>query len=102
MVKTPAAQGTGAGAVAGGVTGAVLGKQFGNGNGQKAMTVLGAVGGALLGNKIEKEVVRAVQRYEVSVTFEDGTTGVYSFDQDPYWQPGDKVKVVNGRITANT
>lgn len=93
-------QGSGAGAVAGGVTGAVIGKQFGNGSGQKAMTVLGAIGGAILGNHIEKQT-RTVPSYEVIVAFRDGTTGTFQFDQQPYWQPGDRVKVVNGRLTAD-
>lgn len=93
-------QGSGAGAVAGGVTGAVIGKQFGNGSGQKAMTVLGAIGGAILGNHIEKQT-RTVQTYEVIVAFRDGSTGTFQFEQQPYWQPGDRVKVVNGQLTAD-
>ena len=44
---------TGLGAVAGGVTGAVVGNQMGRGNGNTAMTLLGAAGGALAGNEIE-------------------------------------------------
>ena len=44
---------TGLGAVAGGVTGAVLGNQIGRGNGNTAMTILGAAGGAFAGNEIE-------------------------------------------------
>lgn len=93
-------QGSGVGAVAGGVTGAIIGKQFGNGNGQKAMTVLGAIGGAILGNHVEKQT-RTVPAYEVVVAFRDGTTGSFQFDQKPYWQPGDRVKVINGQITAD-
>lgn len=92
-------EGTGLGAVAGGVAGALLGKQFGNGNGQKAMTVAGAVGGAVLGNKIEKDQ-RGGTVYDVVVQFEDGSTGTYR-ESSTNWQVGDRVKVVNGQITSN-
>ena len=37
------------GTIAGGVAGGVVGNQFGGGNGKTALTVLGAVGGALAG-----------------------------------------------------
>ena len=93
-------EGSGIGAVAGGVTGAVVGKQLGNGNGQKAMAVIGALGGALLGNKIEKDH-RSVSQYDVVVTFDDGTSGVYHFQNQPNWQNGDRVKVLNGQITSD-
>lgn len=92
-------EGTGLGAVAGGVAGALLGKQFGNGNGQKAMTVAGAVGGAVLGNKIEKDQ-RGSTVYDVVVEFEDGSTSTYR-EGGASWQVGDRVKVVNGQITSN-
>ena len=92
-------EGTGIGAVTGGVAGAVLGKQFGNGNGQTAMTAAGALGGALLGNKIEKDR-RGFTEYEVVVGFDDGTSGTYKFQEKPYWQSGDRVKVVNGQIQS--
>lgn len=93
-------EGTGVGAVAGGVTGAVIGKQFGNGKGQKAMTVIGAIGGAILGNNIEKNV-RGKIVYEVTVAFNDGSSGTFKFDTPPQWQSGDRVKVVNGHLMAN-
>ncbi len=43
-----------AGAAAGGVAGGVLGHQFGKGNGKTALTVLGVVGGALVGSQVHK------------------------------------------------
>ena len=93
-------QGSGIGAVAGGVVGGLLGNQVGGGNGRKAMTVLGAAGGAYAGNEIEKNRNASV-RYDVVVGFNDGTSGVYAFQNQPVWQPGDRVKVVNGQITSS-
>ncbi|MET0348779.1 MAG: glycine zipper 2TM domain-containing protein [Rhizobacter sp.] len=66
-------EGTGVGAVAGGVVGGVLGNQVGGGNGKKAMTVLGAVGGGFAGHEIEKQA-RATTVYKVHVRMDDGTT----------------------------
>ncbi len=65
-------EGTGLGAVAGGVLGGVVGHQIGGGNGKKAMTVLGAVGGGLAGNEIEKRQ-RATTVYQVQVRMADGS-----------------------------
>ena len=65
-------QGTGLGAVAGGVLGGVVGHQVGGGNGKTAMTVLGAIGGGLAGNEVEKRA-RAETRFDIQVRMEDGS-----------------------------
>jgi outer membrane lipoprotein SlyB len=65
-------EGTGLGAVVGGVAGAALGNQVGGGNGRKAMTVIGAVGGGVAGHEIEKHA-RATTVYEVRVRMDDGS-----------------------------
>ncbi|MDE2275898.1 MAG: glycine zipper 2TM domain-containing protein, partial [Burkholderiales bacterium] len=83
-------QGTGLGAVAGGVLGGVVGHQLGGGNGKTALTVLGAIGGGLAGNEIEKRQ-RAVTLYEVRVRMDDGT--VRSFTQASAPAPGTHVTV---------
>ena len=69
-------EGTGIGAVAGGVLGGVVGHQVGGGNGKTAMTVLGALGGGLAGNEVEKRV-RSETRYDVRVRMEDGSSRVF-------------------------
>jgi outer membrane lipoprotein SlyB len=66
-------QASGLGAVAGGVLGAAVGNQMGQGNGRAAMTVLGAVGGGVAGNEIEKRS-KSETVYEVRVRLDDGTT----------------------------
>ena len=65
-------QGSGVGAVAGGVLGAAVGNQMGKCTGRAAMTVLGAVGGGLAGNEIEKRT-KSETVYEVQVRMDDGT-----------------------------
>ncbi|MBX6393317.1 MAG: glycine zipper 2TM domain-containing protein [Burkholderiales bacterium] len=94
---TEAGEGTGLGAVIGGVTGGVVGRQFGGGRGKDVMTVVGAVGGGITGHQIEKRV-RGTKYYEVTVRFEDGRTEVYREDAAA-WNVGDRVKLVNGRLT---
>lgn len=92
-------EGSGIGAVAGGVLGGVLGNQVGNGRGRDVATVLGALGGAVAGHKVEKSQKSATQ-YEVSVRFEDGTSRVFSQDTPPAWRSGDRVKVENGLLIS--
>ncbi len=92
-------EGSGLGAVAGGLAGALLGKQIGNGSGQKVATVAGAIGGAYAGNQIEKNA-KADTDYRVTVRFNDGTTQMFNFDDQPGWRVGDDVKVENGRIVS--
>jgi outer membrane lipoprotein SlyB len=65
-------EGTGLGAIAGGVLGGAIGNQAGKGNGRKAMTVLGAVGGGLAGHEIEKRA-RGEVVYDVTVRMDDGS-----------------------------
>jgi outer membrane lipoprotein SlyB len=87
-------QGTGLGAVAGGVVGAAVGNQIGKGNGRSAMTVLGAVGGGLAGNEIEKRS-RSVTVHEVRVRMDDGSLRTIEQAEPPH--AGDRV-VVQGNV----
>lgn len=92
-------EGSGLGAVAGGLAGALLGKQVGNGNGQKVATVAGAIGGAYAGNQIEKNA-KSDTDYRVTVRYTDGTTQSFMFEEQPAWRIGDDVRVENGRMVA--
>jgi outer membrane lipoprotein SlyB len=90
-------EGTGIGAVAGGVLGGVLGNQVGGGNGKKAMTVLGAVGGGMAGHEIEKRQ-RSTTQYSVKVRMEDGTLRTLTQATAP--TVGQKVTVEGAQIKA--
>lgn len=85
----------GVGAVAGGLAGAVFGHNIGENN--KVVTVLGAAGGALLGNQIEKKA-RATKRWEMTLRMDDGTTQVIQSEAQPYWTPGERVRLHEGRV----
>lgn len=92
---------TGLGAVAGGVTGAVVGNQIGRGNGNTAMTILGAAGGAFAGNEIEKNV-RKRYSYRVTVHMDDGSIRTVSQPSAPAVTVGERVRVVNGSVIARS
>lgn len=91
-------QGSGLGAVAGGVAGALLGKQIGKGNGNKAATILGAIGGAYAGHQIERHM-RKSESYDVNVRMEDGSYRTVSTTQ-PNARIGEQVRVVDGVIVS--
>lgn len=93
-------EGSGIGAVAGGVVGGLLGNQIGGGNGNKVATAAGVLGGAVLGNKIEKSRNSNTQ-YDVEIQYDAGGFEVLSFSKKPNWQSGDSVKVIDGQIVAN-
>jgi outer membrane lipoprotein SlyB len=91
-------QGSGLGAIAGGVVGGVLGHQVGGGRGKDVATVAGAAGGAYVGHQMEKKSKTAT-KYHVLVKMEGGNTRTFIFSNETAYKEGDKVKVVNGKLT---
>jgi len=91
--------GTGIGAVGGAVAGGVIGNQFGAGGGRTAMTLLGALGGGLAGNSVEKHI-RSTTSYSVRVHMEDGKTRYFTYHEAPPFQQGQRVRVERGTLVA--
>lgn len=89
-------QGTGAGAVIGGVLGAVVGNQFGHGAGRAGMTGVGAVGGAIAGNNLERNQREAITGYRVSIRLDNGTTRSFERSQVSGLHVGDRVRLDAG------
>jgi outer membrane lipoprotein SlyB len=94
-VETRKGEGGAVGAVGGAVVGGVLGHQVGGGNGKTAMTVLGAVGGGLAGNAVEKKV-KETKVWSTTVTHKDGSTKTYEAGSDPGLREGDVVRIEEG------
>ncbi len=92
-------EGTGLGAIGGAVVGGVLGHQVGAGRGRDVATVAGAGAGAYAGHQIEKNV-KTTQSYVVAVRMDDGTTRNFSYQAEPGFRAGDKVKVVEGKLVS--
>jgi outer membrane lipoprotein SlyB len=91
-------EGTGVGAVAGGVLGGVIGHQIGSGRGNTAATVVGAGAGAYAGHQVEKNQ-KATLTYQVLVKMDDGKSRTFNFSKETSYRAGDKVKVVDGKLT---
>jgi len=89
---------TALGPVAGGIAGAVLGNQIGKGHGSRnVITVLGAAGGAFAGRAIEKQA-RGTTHWEVDVRRDDGASETVRSDVAPSYQPGQRVRLIDGKL----
>lgn len=88
------------GTVAGGVLGGVVGHQFGGGSGKDALTVLGAVGGALAGHEIERNIrqQQTVAHYELTVRMDNGSKRTFRSSQPFAYASGDHVRVENDQL----
>jgi len=67
--------------------------------GNTAPTVLGAAGGALAGNGVEKNVQRRAS-YRVTVRMDDGSFRTVAQPTAPTVAAGDRVRIVNGALAA--
>lgn len=94
---TKKGEGSGVGAVAGGVIGAALGNQVGGGNGRKAMTVIGAVGGGVAGHEIEKRA-KSTTVHQVTIRMDDGS--VRNLEQANAPAVGARVQVEGSKLRA--
>ena len=84
----------GIGAVTGGVVGAVLGHQL---NDNKLVTLVGGAAGAFIGNEAEKRQ-RATKHWELTVRLDDGRTQTITSQAAPFWRPGDRVRLLDGKL----
>ena len=88
-----------AGAVVGGAVGGLAGNQVGGGSGRTAATVLGVVGGALIGRAVEQNMNRGGQdHYRVTVQFERGNVRTFDYDRAPDVRVGDRVRADGNQL----
>jgi outer membrane lipoprotein SlyB len=73
----------------------VLGNQMGGGNGRTAMTVLGAVGGGMAGNEVEKRR-NATTSYRVQVRTDSGE--LRTLEQHSAPTVGQRVRIEGGTL----
>lgn len=98
---------SGAGAVMGAVAGGAMGNAIGNGSGRAAATVLGLIGGAMLGDHVEGSGAASVQNVQQCTTqtvYENRTTAynvVYEYAGKQYsvQMPHDPGQYVRLQIT---
>lgn len=89
------------GTVAGGVIGAVLGNQVGGGSGKDIARIVGALGGAYAGNRIQNARDKTTV-YRVTVQLEDGSTKTFDHAVDPVLPVGARVKIVDGALVRRS
>lgn len=94
---TQAGATTGAGAAIGAVAGGLAGNQVGGGSGNTIATVAGVIGGAVLGNTIERNR-NAGTLYEVVIDMETGGQQVITVPDASSINPGTNVTVDGSNI----
>jgi len=85
------------GTIAGGLLGGVLGHQVGGGSGKDLATVIGAVGGAYAGNRVENSM-DTHNVFRVTVRLDGGSSQTFDYAADPSVAVGTRVKVENGAL----
>ncbi len=88
---------SGGGAIIGGIIGGVIGHQIGSGRGNTAATVVGAAGGALVGNEVEKNR-NSGERIELKVRLDSGARVTYTQENPREFSTGDRVRIEGGRV----
>lgn len=89
--------GIGAGTIAGALVGGILGHQVGGGTGNTAATVLGAAGGAYVGNQMEKnQATQQVNAYKLNIRLNNGTYQAITQSSADDIRVGDRVQIDNG------
>lgn len=91
---------SGVGQLPGAIVGGIAGSAVGEGKGQEIFTVLGALGGAVLGSTIEENVTRA-QGLELTLKMDSGKTLsiVQEVERVDAFQVGQRVRVLTqGRL----
>jgi outer membrane lipoprotein SlyB len=84
-----------AGTVVGGVGGAVVGNVAGH---STTSTILGGVGGAVAGNLIGKRMTQK-KIWSVQVRMDRGGTRDVDFTEDPRYRQGERVRIVDGAMS---
>ena len=87
------------GAILGAVIGGLIGSQVGGGAGNAAATGVGLVGGAIVGNQIEKRNNKADHEvWRVTVRYDNGRTAQFDYERIDNLRIGDRVKVEDGQV----
>ena len=87
---------TAAGTIGGALIGGALGSLVGGGSGQTVATVVGAGGGAMVGNQAAQRAQTTVWR--IGVRYDDGTVVTIQQTASPALRIGDRVRVTNNSI----
>jgi outer membrane lipoprotein SlyB len=84
---------SGAGAVTGALIGGGLGAIAGQGWGKAAAVTVGAIGGGIVGNELQKNQTELI--WEIGIRYDDGGSGTITQAQSPGLRIGDRVRVTD-------
>lgn len=84
---------SGFGGLGGGAIGGIAGSAVGGGKGSNVMAALGAVGGMILGNKIE-QAVNQTDALELTIRRDNGQEFVVVQKYDERLKPGTRVRII--------
>ena len=84
---------SGAGAVTGALIGGGLGSLIGGGSGKTAAIIVGALGGGIVGNEMQKNQTELI--WEIGIRYDDGGYGTITQAQSPGLRIGDRVRVTD-------
>ena len=87
---------SGAGLIVGGLVGGGLGSLVGSGTGRTVATVVGALGGAYAGNRIEKSQSQVV--YQIGVKYDDGSWATIRQAAPTGLRIGDRVRITDSGV----
>lgn len=85
------------GALGGGIAGAIIANEIDHAH--RVLSVLGAIGGALIGRQVELAATRPTI-YEAQLRLRDGSLRTQRFDRPPPFAAGDTVHLGSGRVEA--
>lgn len=90
----------GVGAVVGGIAGLGLGSLFGGGTGHDVAMVVGALGGALAGNEVQKKYDKPVPGQQIFVRMANGVLVSVTQPANPSLSKGERVYIEGGGEAA--
>jgi outer membrane lipoprotein SlyB len=89
---------SGGGAILGAILGAAIGHQVGDGDGRRVATGAGAIGGAVIGNNLERRNKRDGEIFRVRVRMNNGRDYTADYMRIDDLDIGDRVRIEDGRI----
>jgi outer membrane lipoprotein SlyB len=92
-VQITSSQGVGVGAVVGGVVGFGVGSLIGKGSGRDVARVLGTVGGAYAGHKVQQQYATPVQGQQIVVRTDTGVLVTVTQPVNPSLAVGQNVRI---------
>jgi len=97
-VRNVPIQGTdsGVGTIGGGALGGIAGGAIGGGRGSDIASILGIIGGVLIGHAVEQQATQELG-LELTVKLDNGQTALVIQAAEPPFQIGDRVRVLSGK-----